>query len=431
MELTKYLKKNFRLIKLIHRSDKTTIFLVEEIATDKKFLLKVIKRTGLLYSQIAGIKNIALPKIYHVEESGSTTYIVEEYLKGMDLQAYLDLRGSLSEENACHLAIELCDCLQELHKLHIIHRDIKPSNLFLTDAGKLKLIDFDAARLEKPGKFADTQLIGTPGFAAPEQYGFHQTDERTDIYSLGLTLKLLLGYENYHGFLSPVLAKCIEFDPNKRFDSARSLKRAIIRRRLFHEWKNFFACIFLGVISLGSYFIFPFVAQKISSPDFIEIPTIQEKIVPAETKIQNDTTLTEKTSVESPIKPLEIFSAEKLIVTPITNEPIYKPTYYETSVPQETPTTSVPKTAREIDYSAADSSDFQEHGIPRKILEHNWSYLPVEERDKKIDDYHKQMELNERLKDFESSLPDDMSQEEKNIAIMEFSRRAKKSLSLK
>ena len=424
MGLTKYLQERFRLLKLVHSSDKTKIFLVEEIATCQKFLLKVINRTGLLYSQIAKIKNATLPKIYHVAESDSATYVVEEYLQGMDLQEYLDLRGKLNEQITCRLAIEVCDCLQELHKWHIIHRDIKPSNLFLTNAGKVKLIDFDAARLEKPGRFADTYFIGTPGFAAPEQYGFHQTDERTDIYSLGLTLKLLMGYENYHGFLLPVLAKCTEFDPNKRFDSARSLKRAIIRRSRFHKWKNLVACACLGVISLGSYFLFPSVAQKLSSSDFIEIPTMQEKVEPAETKSQNNTTLPEKTSVKSPTKPIETFVAEELIVPVITNESTYEPPHYKTPVLQEPPTKSVTPSAREIDFSAADSSDFQERGIPRAVLEDQMS-------DEKIDTYHKRMELNSRQKNFATSLPNNMSQEEKNVAIMEFRRRTKESLNLK
>lgn len=219
LQLTKYLREHYCLLRLLHDSDKTKLWLIEESKSGQKFLLKIINRKDLLYSEIAEIKHTALPKIYYVEESGAITYVVEEYLQGFDMQKYLELHGALDEQTICRLAIELCDSLQELHRRHIIHRDIKPSNLFMTDAGNLKLIDFDAARMEKPGKFADTHLIGTPGFAAPEQYGFHQTDERTDIYSLGLTLKLLLDYENYSGFLLPVLNKCIEFDPNKRFNS--------------------------------------------------------------------------------------------------------------------------------------------------------------------------------------------------------------------
>ena len=394
-------------------------------------MLKKIERTGLLYSQIARIKNVTLPEIYHVEESGSATYVVEEYLQGMDLQEYLDLRGVLNEQIACLLAIELCDCLQELHKWHIIHRDVKPSNLFLTKSGKVKLIDFDAARLEKPGKFADTYMIGTPGFAAPEQYGFHQTDERTDIYSLGLTLKLLLGYENYHGFLSPVLAKCTEFDPNKRFDSTRSLKRAIIRRRQFHKWKSLVAGVCIGGISLAWYFLLPFVMQDTSSPVPVEVPTLQEKVLPAESKQREQSPPTEKIPVEPITTSPKTFVAEELIVPVMTNEPTYEPTHYETPIPQEPPTKFVSTSAREIDFSAADSSDFQEYGIPQAILEDQMIDLPSDERNEKIDEYYKRMELNKRQKDFIASLPDDMSQEEKNDAIMEFRRRAKESLNLK
>lgn len=427
MKLTKYLEENFRLLKLVHSSDKTKIFLVEEIATCQKFLLKVINRTGLLYSQIAKIKNATLPKIYHIEESGSATYVVEEYLHGMDLQVYLDLHGVLDEQTVCRFAIELCECLQELHKWHIIHRDIKPSNLFLTNAGKVKLIDFDAARLEKPGRFTDTHFIGTPGFAAPEQYGFHQTDERTDIYSLGLTLKLLLGYENYHGFLSPVIARCTEFDPNKRFDSARSLKRTIIYRRRFHKWKSLIACPCLGIISLSGYFIF----TQTMLPVTVEVPTVQEEVLPAELKAHSELILPEETSIESSTKPTETFVAEELIVPAITNKPTYEPIHYETPVPQKLQTKFVPTSAREIDFSAADSSDFQERGVPRAVLEDQMSDLPTQERDEKIDEYYKRMELNSRQKNFAASLPDNMSQEEKNVAIMEFRRRAKESLGLK
>ena len=115
----------------------------------------------------------------------------------------------------------------------------------------------------------------------------------------------------------------------------------------------------------------------------------------------------------------------------MTNEPTYEPIHYETPVPQESPTKSVSTSAREIDFSAADSSDFQERGIPRSVLEEQMSDLPTQEHDEKIDEYHKRMELNKRQKDFVASLSDDMSQEEKNDAIMEFRRRAKESLNLK
>lgn len=394
LRLTKYLQENFRLLKLVHCSDKTKIFLAEEISSGQKFLLKIISRTGLLYSQIAGIKNAALPEIFHVEESGSSTFVVEEFLRGSDLQQYLDDHGALDEKFAARLLLELCDALQELHRWHIIHRDIKPSNLFLTDDGKLKLIDFDAARMEKPGRFADTRFIGTPGFAAPEQYGFHQTDERTDIYSLGLTFKLLLGYENYRGRLSPILAKCIEFDPNKRFDSVQSLKRAIIRQKFFRHWRKFFvaaACVGVAV---------NFFPQCAESPAHVEPPPVEVPVAEVQSPV-------EEISVEPPTKPV-----------------VYdEPTYYEPE-PQQTPEPEPTKPARQIDYSAAESPEVQERGIPRKILEDRGTTA------EQADEYYKRLELNDRTREFEASLPDDMSDDEKREATREFRLRTKATLGL-
>lgn len=429
--LTKYLRENFRLVKLVHGSDKTKLWLVEDLKSKEKFLLKVIGRTNLLYSQLAGLKNSALPKIFYVEESDEATYVVEEFLSGSDLQKYFEAHGALEEQTACRLAIEICDALKELHKWHIIHRDIKPSNLFLTDAGEFKLIDFDAARMEKPGRFADTRMIGTPGFAAPEQYGFHQTDERTDIFSLGLTLKILLGYENYRGFLSPVIEKCIEFDPNKRFQSAESLRRAIIRRKRFHKWKKFLVVAGVGVVSLGGYFFLP--SSEPTAP--VEVPAV-EKIQQPETTSPNEVNppsvqpVAQELPTEQPTKPEESFAAEENFIPP--DEPIYydEPAPQPTTNPAPTEEVAQKNSAPKIDYSAADSSELTGSFMPREVFarNENWS---EEETNRKYDEYIKRVELGRRVTTFRESLPDDLSKEERNVALTEFNRRAKDALGLK
>lgn len=423
--LTKYLRENFRLVKLMHSSDKTKLWLVEDLKSKEKFLLKVIGRTNLLYSQLAGIKNSALPKIFYVEESDEATYVVEEFLSGSDLQKYFETHGALDEQTACRLAIEICDALKELHKWHIIHRDIKPSNLFLTDAGEFKLIDFDAARMEKPGRFADTRMIGTPGFAAPEQYGFHQTDERTDIFSLGLTLKILLGYENYRGFLSPVIEKCIEFDPNKRFQSAESLRRAIIRRKRFHRWKKFLVVAGVGVVSLVGYFF----QLPIEAPAPVEVPAV-EKIQPPEEKPPSVQPVVQKVQTEQPAEPEESFAAEENFIPP--DEPIYydEPAPQPTTNPAPTEEVAQKNSAPEIDYSAADSSELTGSFMPREVFarDENWS---EEETNRKYDEYIKRVELGRRVTTFRESLPDDLTAEERNAALTEFNRRAKDALGLK
>lgn len=423
--LTKYLQENFRLLKLVHSSDKTKLWLVEDLKSKEKFLLKVIGRTNLLYSQLSGIKNSALPKIFYVEENDEATYVVEEFLRGSDLQKYFETHGALDEQTACRLAIEICDALKELHKWHIIHRDIKPSNLFLTEEGEFKLIDFDAARMEKPGRFADTRMIGTPGFAAPEQYGFHQTDERTDIFSLGLTLKILLGYEKYRGYLSPVIEKCIEFDPNKRFQSAESLRRAIIRRKRFHRWKKFLVVAGVSVVGLVGYFF----QLPVEAPAPVEIPAV-EKIQLTESKPPSVQSVAQEVHTEQPTKPEESFAAEENFIPP--EEPIYydEPAPQPTTNPAPTEEVAQKNSAPKIDYSAADSSELTGSFMPREVFarDENWS---EEETNRKYDEYTKRVELGRRVNAFRESLPDDLSKEERNVALTEFNRRAKDALGLK
>ena len=122
---------------------------------------------------------------------------------------------------------ELCNAVSALHSVGVIHRDIKPSNIMLTSDGHIKLIDFDAARIKKIGQDKDTAFIGTDGFAPPEQYGFEQTDERSDIYALGVTMKLILNDNFEKSPYRPVIEKCIKFSPDQRYSSVLKLKKAL------------------------------------------------------------------------------------------------------------------------------------------------------------------------------------------------------------
>ena len=116
--------------------------------------------------------------------------------------------------------------LEFLHQKGIIHRDIKPSNIIYKDDGTIKLIDFDAARMLSKDKETDTKLLGTKGYAPPEQYGFAQTDQRSDIYAVGMTMKELLGSQ-YSGRLNKVIARCIKIDPEQRVSSAKELQNLL------------------------------------------------------------------------------------------------------------------------------------------------------------------------------------------------------------
>ncbi len=171
----------------------------------------------------------------NTEHSGA--YLVyEQYLEGENLQTILDARGVLTREKACCYMEQLCDALTDLHDLGIIHRDVKPENILIGSDDNLFLIDYDIARTIKEGATRDTRLLGTQGYAAPEQFGFQQTDARTDLYSAGVLYNMMLTgtfpqKKLADGIDGQIIEKCICLDPANRFAGAKDLKGVILEAR--------------------------------------------------------------------------------------------------------------------------------------------------------------------------------------------------------
>lgn len=174
-------------------------------------------------------------------------YLVMEYVDGSTLEELLEQNGRpFSERRVLSWARQLCDVLEYLHSQQppVIFRDMKPGNVMLTRGGRIKLIDFGIARLFRGTGEHDTQLLGTPGFAPPEQYGGSQTDERSDIYSLAMTLFQLMtlsiaekgfGLTNVHTsfpYISPPVARALEkatsLRPEDRYESIVVFRRALL-----------------------------------------------------------------------------------------------------------------------------------------------------------------------------------------------------------
>lgn len=170
-------------------------------------------------------------RIYEVCATDDDAIIViEEYVKGETLEAILK-RGKLKKRTACKIAVELCDALSELHSEGIVHRDIKPANVIIKTDGTAVLIDFSIARCVNFHD-KDTQVLGTPGFAAPEQFGISQSVSNTDIYSLGVLMNIMLTGTHpsvglVKGALRPIIKKCTAIEISKRYSDASRLKRAI------------------------------------------------------------------------------------------------------------------------------------------------------------------------------------------------------------
>ena len=173
------------------------IDLVRHTGTDRIFVRKKLQHYDReVYDILRESKFSGIPVIEELIEQDDTLILIEEYISGSTLEQTLQEHGCFTEEETSPIILSLCEVLRPLHAHdpEIIHRDIKTTNLILRDDGTLYLIDFDASKMYDPAKNRDTVLIGTEDYAAPEQYGFAQSDRRTDIYAIGVLMcKMLTG----------------------------------------------------------------------------------------------------------------------------------------------------------------------------------------------------------------------------------------------
>ena len=204
-----------------------------------------------LYVQLKKSPVPNTPTIYEIyardiapSPAGTELIIIEEYLPGCTLAEHLTEQGLFSEKEAIDIALQLCRILMDLHKLNppIIHRDIKPSNVMLLPDGTVKLLDFNAAKAEHSTQRRDTVLLGTAGFAAPEQYGFSSSTPQTDIYAMGVLLNLMITgampwEKTADGRLKRIIHRCLRLNPKERYAGTWELysvlKRASVVRA---EW---------------------------------------------------------------------------------------------------------------------------------------------------------------------------------------------------
>ena len=158
-------------------------------------------------------------------------FYIMEYITGKTLEEAL-ADNIFSREKAKELILQLLDAVELLHKFNIVHRDIKPENIIISVDGTLKLIDFDIARKIVNLKNRDTEILGTAGYAAPEQYGFTQTDERSDIYAIGLVYNYMLTgkspvEEAVSGQTGKIIKKCTRIDKHGRYKSIKLLRKDV------------------------------------------------------------------------------------------------------------------------------------------------------------------------------------------------------------
>ena len=209
--------------------------------TGEKLVLKRLlhpaedaERKFALLSRLAGD---GIPKMYRFFRSDGAAYLLREYVEGESLLDLVQKRGPFPAAETARVGLSLCRTLRRLHSQDppLIHRDIKAENIVRTPAGAFVLIDFDISRFYDRKDSRDTELRGTAFSAPPEQFGYRQTDPRSDIYALGVLLHELSTGEcrleegETPAPLRAVVSRCTRFDPKDRYQSAAALGRALER----------------------------------------------------------------------------------------------------------------------------------------------------------------------------------------------------------
>nr|WP_325186620.1 protein kinase [uncultured Oscillibacter sp.] len=211
-------------------SPRGSVRLIRHRQSGRRFILRRFTGNGEVYRKLLDCSCRHLPLIYEAAEQGEENLVIEEFIEG-DTLGFL-LQGALfSPQETRRIVGQLCQALWVLHSMAAVHRDIKPENVILRGADAV-LIDFDAARLHKPEAEADTHVLGTTGFAAPEQYGLSQSDARTDIYSLGVLMNVMLTGKHpskrlAEGRLGRVVQRCTQVNPAKRYRDVLRLMEAL------------------------------------------------------------------------------------------------------------------------------------------------------------------------------------------------------------
>jgi serine/threonine-protein kinase len=205
-EIGSVIDGKYEVLREIGRGGMSVVYLAMDMHLNKQWAVKEIRKKGsgkndeIVVNSLLAEANMmkkldhpALPRIVDIIDNGLTIYVIMDYIEGESLDKILNEYGAQPEELVIGWAKQLCDALSYLHtqKPPIIYRDMKPANVMLKPEGNIKIIDFGIAREYKEQKLSDTTVLGTKGYAPPEQYS-GQTDARSDIFALGMTMHHLL-----------------------------------------------------------------------------------------------------------------------------------------------------------------------------------------------------------------------------------------------
>lgn len=322
------MQEHWTVYECLKESEDSSTFLVKETATGILCVLKwgrnrqaeFLRNEMEIMKKMADRKLSGIPKTYRIFEENGEVYLVREYIEGMSLAQMVLQKGGISEAEICRISRKICQTAEQFQNPDepMIHRDIKPENIVVTPGGEVVFIDFGTMRSYKKDGSRDTFVVGTRGTAAPEQYGYTQTDQRTDVYAIGQTMLYMVSESYEMNQLSEcavsrrmkkIIEKACSFEPDKRYGDAAQLRRAVEKCQANNRKKVYKkAGAVFGLIAAG-YIL------AIFSPDgtVIEnkrIETAEQSA--AEEQIQAEITFREELIEEAVRKELGLSKTDKI-----------------------------------------------------------------------------------------------------------------------
>ena len=322
------MQEHWTVYECLKESEDSSTFLVKETATGILCVLKWgrNRQTEFLRNEMEIMKKMAdrklsgIPKAYRIFEENGEVYLVREYIEGMSLAQMVLQKGGISEAEICRISRKICQTAEQFQNPDepMIHRDIKPENIVVTPGGEVVFIDFGTMRSYKKDGSRDTFVVGTRGTAAPEQYGYTQTDQRTDVYAIGQTMLYMVSESYEMNQLSEcavsrrmkkIIEKACSFEPDKRYGDAAQLRRAVEKCQANNRKKVYKkAGAVFGLIAAG--YILAIFSQDGTVIENKRIETAEQSA--AEEQIQAEITFREELIEEAVRKELGLSKTDKI-----------------------------------------------------------------------------------------------------------------------
>ena len=233
MQRKEYITKTlqiYTLVSVLSQKNGCEVLRLRNKKSGKDLVLRSFPRPLPAYEKLQNIRCINLPEIYDVLETDDGQIVLEEYIDGLTVAQVMEI-DKYRTSGARKVLLGVCDALTVLHSQDIIHRDVKPENVMVEKSGRVVLIDFNTSRMESCAS-KDTVIMGTVGYASPEQLGISQTDARTDIYAAGVLYNVMLTGQHPSvsialGKAGRIVRKCTAVNPDERYQTATDLWAAL------------------------------------------------------------------------------------------------------------------------------------------------------------------------------------------------------------